>query len=85
MSVCYCSLTLIHTLDRFAHTDTQNIKIYYKNLRNNKVASVEKLFVNGASNLNYGGYGEAQEFKPSSKQSPVIYLSGTKKEFNAKL
>ena len=58
---------------------------YRIDLRNNKVASVEKLFVNGASNLNYGGYGEAQEFKPSSKESPVIYLSGTKKEFNAKL
>lgn len=46
---------------------------------------VDKLFVNGAANLNYGGYGEAQEFKPASKESPVIYLSGTKKEMCAKL
>ena len=46
---------------------------------------VEKLFVNGAANLNYGGYGEAQEFKPASKESPIIYLSGTKKEMTAKL
>lgn len=46
---------------------------------------VEKLFVNTASNLNYGGYGEAQEFKPSSKKSPVIYLSGLRKEMSAEL
>lgn len=53
--------------------------------RNNTVAFVDKLFVNTASNLNYGGYGEAQEFKPSSKQTPVIYLNGRKKEMNATL
>jgi hypothetical protein len=53
--------------------------------QNSTYAMADKLFVNGASNLNYGGYGEAQEFKPSSKQSPVIYLSGTKKEMSAKL
>jgi hypothetical protein len=51
--------------------------------RNNAVAHVDKLFVNTAANLNYGGYGEAQEFKPSSKQTPVIYLNGQKKEMNA--
>lgn len=53
--------------------------------QNSIVRSVEKLFVNTASNLNYGGYGEAQEFKPSSKSTPVIYLSGTKKEMSARL
>lgn len=53
--------------------------------RNNAVALVNKLFVNTAANLNYGGYGEAQAFKPSSKDTPIIYLSGTKKEFTAKL
>lgn len=52
---------------------------------NSSVALVDKLFVNTAANLNYGGYGEAQEFKPSSKETPVIYLSGTKKEMTAKL
>ena len=52
---------------------------------NSKVALVDKLFVNTAANLNYGGYGEAGEFKPSSKDTPVIYLSGTKKYFEAKL
>lgn len=53
--------------------------------RNSAVAIVDKLFVNTASNLNYGGYGEAQEFKPSSKKTPVIYLSGQRKDMNATL
>ena len=52
---------------------------------NSSVALVDKLFVNTAANLNYGGYGEAQEFKPSSKDTPVIYLSGKSKKFMAKL
>ena len=53
--------------------------------KNSTVSFVDKLFVNTAANLNYGGYGEAGEFKPSSKDTPVIYLSGTKKYFNARL
>lgn len=53
--------------------------------RNNTVAFVTKLFVNTAANLNYGGYGEAGEFKPTSKDTPVIYLSGTKKSYEARL
>lgn len=52
---------------------------------NSAVALVDKLFVNTAANLKYGGYGEAGEFKPSSKDTPVIYLSGTKKYSEAKL
>ena len=53
--------------------------------RNSTVAIVDKLFVNTAANLKYGGYGEAGAFKPSSTDTPVIYLSGTKKYFEAKL
>lgn len=53
--------------------------------RNNAVACVDKLYVNTAANLNYGGYGEAGEFKPSSKDTPVIYLDGRKKYFTARL
>jgi hypothetical protein len=53
--------------------------------RNSSVALVNKLFVNTAANLNYGGYGEAQEFKPSSKDTPIIYLGGRKKSFEARL
>ena len=52
---------------------------------NSAVALVDKLFVNTAANLKYGGYGEAGAFKPSSKDTPIIYLSGTKKYFEAKL
>ena len=52
---------------------------------NSTVAIVDKLFVNTAANLKYGGYGEAGEFKPSSMDTPVIYLNGKKKEFNARL
>ena len=53
--------------------------------RNSCVANVTKLFVNTAANLNYGGYGEAGEFKPNSKDTPVIYLSANRKEMCAKL
>lgn len=53
--------------------------------KNSTVAKVDKLFVNTASNLDYGGYGESGAFKPSSTDTPVIYLSGTKKYFEAKL
>lgn len=53
--------------------------------RNSTVALVTKLFVNTAANLSYGGYGEAQEFKPSSKDTPIIYLNGRKKIFEARL
>lgn len=49
------------------------------------VTNVTKLFVNTAANLNYGGYGEAGEFKPNSKDTPVIYLKAAKKEMWAKL
>lgn len=53
---------------------------------NSTVALVEKLFVNTAANLDYdGGYGEAAEYKPSSKRTPVIYLSGVHKDYSAEL
>ena len=53
--------------------------------RNSMVALVTKLFVNTAANLNYGGYGEAAEFKPTSTDTPVIYLGGKKKTYEARL
>jgi hypothetical protein len=53
--------------------------------RNSTVACVDKLFVNTSANINYGGYGEAGEFKPSSKETPVIYLDGVAKNFIARL
>ncbi len=54
--------------------------------RNSTVGIVEKLFVNTASNLNYeGSYGEYGAYKPNSKETPIIYLSGVKKYSRARL
>lgn len=52
---------------------------------NSFVQNVDKLFINTSSTLNYGGYGEAFEFKPGSKDTPIIYLNGTRKEMTARL
>ena len=52
---------------------------------NSSVALVDKLFVNTAAYLNYGGYGDRMGYKPSSKKSPVIYLHGLKHDMWAKL
>ena len=58
---------------------------YRTDIKNSYVALVDKLFVNTAAMLNYGGYGEMYEFKPASKDTPHIFLSGKKKQFTAKL
>ena len=47
--------------------------------------NVTKLFVNTASALTYGGYGEAFEYKPNSMDTPTIYINGQKREFKADL
>lgn len=52
---------------------------------NSTVASVEKLFVNTAAALNYGGYGDTQGFKPAAKSTPSIFLSGKQRKMWAKL
>lgn len=52
---------------------------------NSVISHVTKLFVNTAANLDYGGYGESNEYKPSSTDTPVIYLNGSRKEMNARL
>ena len=54
-------------------------------MSNCTVKKVDKLFVNTAAKLDYGGYGQTFEFKPSSTADVVIYLSGTHKEFSANL
>lgn len=53
--------------------------------RNRAVINATKLFVNTAGNLDYGGYAAAQEYKPPSKDTPTIYLSGSKRDMTAKL
>lgn len=52
---------------------------------NSSVAEVDKLFVNTAAALTYGGYGDAQGYKPASRSYPVIYLNGLEHEMTAKL
>lgn len=57
---------------------------YYRTSHSNSsVSYVDKLFVNAAACLNYGGYGETAGFKPSSKLNPVIYLSGKERRATA--
>ena len=46
---------------------------------------VEKLFVNTGAALDYGGYGQAQEFKPASVSTPVIRLDAKDKRMSATL
>lgn len=52
---------------------------------NSSIAPVEKLFVNTAAALNYGGYGDAQGYKPSAKTTPSVFLNGRKRQMWAKL
>ena len=83
-------LACIVDADIYLHHHT-HLPLIFKNSffrvsgANSSVAIVEKLFVNGAASLDYGGYGDSANFKPASKSSPVIYLSGTKRGFWAKL
>lgn len=58
---------------------------YRLSWQNSTVALVDKLFVNSSAQLNYGGYGQVQGFKPASKSSPVIYLNGCRREMVARL
>lgn len=57
---------------------------YYRtDPQNSSVAHVTKLFVNTSSTLEYGGYGEAQGYKPTSTDTPIIILDGTRKKMSA--
>lgn len=58
---------------------------YRLSWQNSSVSLVEKLFVNSSAKLNYGGYGQIEGFKPTSKSAPVIYLSGCRREMAARL
>ena len=58
---------------------------YRTDTRNSTVNLVTKLFVNTSAMLDYGGYGEEYEFKPSAKDCPIIHISGTKREMIARL
>ncbi len=61
------------------------VAYYRPNVGNSSVAKVDKLFVNTAAALNYGGYGEAALFRPASIDTPLIYLDGTRRRATAAL
>lgn len=55
------------------------------NQSTSSIENVTRLFINTASNLKYGGYGEQQEYKPNSNDTPIIYLKGSRKFITATL
>lgn len=76
--------------DIYIHSHTHLPMIMKQNffrtdVSHSTVTQIEKLFVNSSAKLEYGGYGQTYEFKPSNTTSPIIYLSGRKKYFSAKL
>ena len=83
-------LASIVDADIFVHAHT-HLPLVFKegffriNAGNSSVAPVEKMFVNTAAALNYGGYGDRQGYKPASKSSPVIYLHGRKHDMWARV
>ncbi len=71
--------------DIYIHAHTHlpfsfRLPIFRVNMQNSSVASLERLFVNTAATLDFGGYGEIAEFRPSSKHNPVIHLNGVRKD-----
>ena len=53
--------------------------------RSNSIAYGTRLYVNTSAKLRYGGYGEVGAFKVPCMDTPIIHLSGTKKEMRATL
>lgn len=83
-------LACIVDADIYIHAHT-HLPVVFKNAffrvspGNSTVAVTDKLFVNTAAALDYGGYGDKAGFKPASKKSPVIHLDGTKHDMWAVL
>ncbi len=83
-------LACIVDADIYIHSHT-HFPVLFKedyfriDIQNSNAMPVTKLFVNTAAGMDYGGYGEIASFKPTSKDNPVIYLNGRKKEFSARL
>ena len=76
--------------DIFIHSHTHLPMImrqsfYRVNAPKSVVTLVDRLFVNCGSSLDYGGYGQAQEFKPGSKHTPVIHLDARRAKATATL
>ena len=76
--------------DAYIHSHTHLPMIFKQGmyracLNNDSAALVDKLFVNTAAALDYGGYGDVQEYKPACKDTPTIYLDGHKRGMTARL
>ena len=85
-----CDLASIVDTDVYLHSHTHLPMIIKENFfridtANSCVKEIEKLFVNAAASLSYGGYGQEFKFKPANSTSPIIYLDGHTKRFSAKL
>jgi len=83
-------LAAITDADCYIHSHTHmpiiaKLSYFRTDLGNNSVQKVDKLFVNTGSTLEWGGYAEAQSFKPASNDTPVIVLSGRKRNLRAVL
>ena len=80
-------LASIVDVDLYIHSHT-HLPLTFKETffridsKNNAVTPVTKLFVNTSAQLNYGGYGDIQGYKPASTDNPVIFLDGTKHKMN---
>jgi predicted phosphodiesterase len=68
-----------HTHAPFAFRDC----CYKIDLQNSCIVKREQLFVNASATLQYEEYAELYGMRPSSEQSPVVILNGTKKEMLA--
>ena len=64
-----------HTHQNLAFTED-----YYRtNINKNQAVKVTRLFVSTAASLDYGGYGQVAEFRPTSMANPVIHLEAERK------
>ena len=54
-------------------------------MANSSITYGTRLYINTSAKLNYGGYGDAGGFKPPCLDTPIITLSGTRKEMRATL
>lgn len=83
-------LAMIVDADIYIHSHT-HLPAIFKNAfyradpNNSSVMKVDKLFVNTSAYLDYGGYGDRQGYKPTSTDTPVIYLDGERKRATATL
>ena len=83
-------LASIIDADIFLHSHTHMPAIvrnaYFRvDTRKCTANKVDRLFINTSSSLDWGGYGEAQSYKPNSLETPLILLDGHKRGMRAVL